>query len=142
MDVLVFYRVSQKKFARLVGCEITSVRPIFKTEVLIYQSKGDLHEKILFDKVARHLEPEIRKCLKGACLGTKIPNTILVHNLLTIEVKVLFLKLTILTSMPHKSWARMERGIFYSYTIPLQAFFYLLGLEDVGFYQTKFSCLS
>ena len=38
--------MSQKTFKRLGGCEIKSVRPIFKTEILIYQSKAKLDEKI------------------------------------------------------------------------------------------------
>ena len=38
------YRVSQKKFTRLAGHQIKSVRPIFKTqnEMFIYQSKANL----------------------------------------------------------------------------------------------------
>ena len=35
--------------------------PTFKTELLIYQSKANLDEKILFDKITHHLDPEIRK---------------------------------------------------------------------------------
>ena len=39
------------------------MQPIFKTEMLIYQSKANLGVKILFDKITHHLEPEIRKLL-------------------------------------------------------------------------------
>ena len=35
--------------------------PIFKTELLIFQSKANLDEKILFDKITHHLDPEITK---------------------------------------------------------------------------------
>ena len=51
-----------KKLTRVVDCEIKSMRPIFKTEILIYQSKANLDGKILFGKITRHLDPEIRKC--------------------------------------------------------------------------------
>ena len=34
-----------KKFIRLMGSGIKSMRPIFKTEMLIYQSKANLDEK-------------------------------------------------------------------------------------------------
>ena len=44
---------------------------IFKTNMLIYQSKANLDKKILFGKITHHLDPEIRKMLEGACFGTK-----------------------------------------------------------------------
>ena len=40
-----------KNFTRLAGCEIKSMRPIFKTKLLIYQSKANLDEKILFGNI-------------------------------------------------------------------------------------------
>ena len=40
------------------------MRPIFKTEMLIYQSKAKLDVKILFGKITHHLDPEIMKMLK------------------------------------------------------------------------------
>ena len=43
--------VSQEKFLRRVGCEINSIRLIFKTKMLIYQSKANLDELILFDNI-------------------------------------------------------------------------------------------
>ena len=55
--------MGQKKFARLEGCEIKSMRPIFKTEMIIYQSKANLDEKILFGKIIYLLDPESRKML-------------------------------------------------------------------------------
>ena len=44
------FRVSQKKFTPLVSYEIKSLRPIFKIEMLTYQLKSNLGEKILFVK--------------------------------------------------------------------------------------------
>ena len=48
-----------KRFTRLTGSVIKSMRPIFKTEMLIYQSKANLDQKILFGKINHHLDPEI-----------------------------------------------------------------------------------
>ena len=46
-----------KQFTHLVGCEIRSMRPILITEMLIYQSKANLDEKISYGKIA-HLKPK------------------------------------------------------------------------------------
>ena len=46
--------------------------PIFKIELLIYQSKANLDEKILFDKITHHLNPEIRKMLVRGLYGNRI----------------------------------------------------------------------
>ena len=73
-----------------MGCYIKSMQPIFKTKMFIYQSKANLDEKILFGKISDHLDPKIRKALVSACLGTMIPHSILVYNLLAIEIKVYF----------------------------------------------------
>ena len=37
-----------KKFTCLAGCEIKSIRPIFKTEMVIYQSKANLDDETFF----------------------------------------------------------------------------------------------
>ena len=37
------------------------MRPIFKTEMFIYQSKVNLNEKILFVSIPHLTDPEIRK---------------------------------------------------------------------------------
>ena len=55
--------MSKKKFTRLAGSEIKSMRSIFKIEILIHQSKANLDEKILFGKITHHLDPEIGKML-------------------------------------------------------------------------------
>ena len=39
------------------------MRSIFKTEMLINQSKVNLHEQFLFVKSTHHLDPEIRTML-------------------------------------------------------------------------------
>ena len=49
--------VEQKKFTRLTGCEIKCMRPIFKTEMLIYQSKANLDKKILLGKITHQFRP-------------------------------------------------------------------------------------
>ena len=52
--------MSQKKFRRLEGCEIKSMRPIFETKMLIYQSKANLDGKVLFGKITLLEDPKIR----------------------------------------------------------------------------------
>ena len=82
-----------KKVYAFRSCGIKSMRPIFETKVLIYQSRADLDEKILFGNITRLMDPEIRTMLERGvcvCVGTTIPNSILVHNLLAIEIKVHF----------------------------------------------------
>ena len=39
--------------------------------MLIYQSKANLDEKILFGKITRHLDPEIRKMLVRGMFGNE-----------------------------------------------------------------------
>ena len=41
----------------LAGSEIKITQPIFKTKILIYQSKANLAMKILFGKVTHLLDP-------------------------------------------------------------------------------------
>ena len=45
------YQVSQKKFTLLAGSGIKSMWPIFKAKMLIFPSKANLDEKILFGKI-------------------------------------------------------------------------------------------
>ena len=65
------YRVS-KKVQRFWGLWNEKYVGDFKTKMLIYQSKANLDEKILFGKITHYLDPEIRKMLEGACLGSRI----------------------------------------------------------------------
>ena len=46
---------------RLVSYEIKSMRPIFKTEMLIYQSKADFDEKGLVVKISSFKIQKFRK---------------------------------------------------------------------------------
>ena len=50
-------------FTHLVGYGIRSTEVIFKTNMFIFQSMANLDEKILFGKITRHLDPEIRKMM-------------------------------------------------------------------------------
>ena len=52
-------RVSQK--TRLAGCGIETIWLIFKTELLIYQSRANLKQTILFGKLTHHLGSAMRK---------------------------------------------------------------------------------
>ena len=47
------------------------MRPIFKTEMFIYQSKVNLDEKILFSSIPHLTGPEIRKMLVKVMSGNK-----------------------------------------------------------------------
>ena len=47
------------------------MRPIFKTDMLIFQSKANLDEKILFGKITHHLDPAIRKMLVKSKFGNE-----------------------------------------------------------------------
>ena len=60
-----------KKFTHLAGSEMKSVRLIFKTEILIYQSQASLNEKILFGKSTHHSDAEIRKILGKSMFRNK-----------------------------------------------------------------------
>ena len=44
------------------------MKPIFKTEMSIYQSKANLDETSLFAKITHHSDPDIRKMLVKAML--------------------------------------------------------------------------
>ena len=67
---------------------------ILKTKILIFQSKVNPGQKCLLGKITDHLDPEPRKCWYETCFGTIIPHSILVYDLLAIEIEILFLKLT------------------------------------------------
>ena len=79
-----------KNFTRVVK----GMWRIHKSKLLIFQSKANLDEKILFGKITRHLDPEIRKMPVKAYYRTRIPHSILVYDLLAVEIKMLFQKLT------------------------------------------------
>ena len=52
-----------KKFTHLACHEMKCSWLIFKTKLLIFQSKANLDENILFGKITHHLVPEVRKML-------------------------------------------------------------------------------
>ena len=49
------------------------MRPIFKTEMFIYQSKVNLDEKILFGRIPHLTDSEIRKMMVKGIFGNKSP---------------------------------------------------------------------
>ena len=51
--------MSHKKILRI----LKRMWPIFKTEMLIFQSEANLDKKIYFGKITRYLDPEVRKML-------------------------------------------------------------------------------
>ena len=59
------------EFKRFAGYGVKSMWPIFKTKMLIFQSKASLDEKVLFGKITHHLDPEIRKVLVRIMFGNK-----------------------------------------------------------------------
>ena len=83
--------MSQKKVYSFRGYEIKGMRPIFKTEMLIYQSKANLDETGLFSKITRHLDLGIRTMLVRGMFEKRIPYPILGLNLLAVEAEILFL---------------------------------------------------
>ena len=72
-----------------------TITPISKIYILIYQSKENLDVKILFGKTTLLYDSKIRKISTRSCIGSRIPRSILVLDLLAIEIRNLFLKLTI-----------------------------------------------
>ena len=75
------------------GREIKSIRPMFKTEMLFYQSKAKLDEKISFGKITDLSDPKI---------------FILFHDLRGIEVYMVSFSNKILILTASKLWTRME----------------------------------
>ena len=57
-----------------------------KTEMLIYQSKANADEKVLFGKITHILDPEIRKMLETEVLERGFHIPFLVRDLLDIEI--------------------------------------------------------
>ena len=55
----------------LLDYEVKSMRPIFKTEMLIYQSKANLDEKTLLAIITNQLDPEIGKMPIRYMFGNK-----------------------------------------------------------------------
>ena len=53
------------------GCGINSMRPIFEAKILIYQSKANLDETILFGNITNLIDPEIRKMMEKGLFGNQ-----------------------------------------------------------------------
>ena len=58
---------SKRKSARLMGCGMKSMQPIFKTEMLIYQAKANL------DVIKKLGVVKLGKCWLGVGVGTRSP---------------------------------------------------------------------
>ena len=54
------YRVSQNKFMRLERYGIENMWLMFKTKMLIFQSKANLDVRILFGNITHLIGPEIK----------------------------------------------------------------------------------
>ena len=63
---------ASKKLKRLAGRGMKSKRLILKIEMLIYQSKAGLDERILFGKITHLLVHKVRKVLVSASYGNEI----------------------------------------------------------------------
>ena len=61
--------------------------------MFIYQSKVNLDDKIFFGNIHHLTDPEIRKMLVKGIIGNKIPHSIVVHDLHSIETGIQRLKL-------------------------------------------------
>ena len=60
-----------KKFMRLAGYGLKSIRPIFKTKMFIYQSTANLDVKILSGKITHIIYLEISKMLERGLYGNQ-----------------------------------------------------------------------
>ena len=66
---------------------------IFKTKMLIYQSKANLDEKIFFSKIKHLQDPTTIKVLVRGLYGNrKIPHSFLVHGLCGIDFYIASLR--------------------------------------------------
>ena len=61
--------------------------------MLMYQSKGNLDEKILFGKIPHLIDQKIKKIPVKRMFGNKDSTFILVDDLPSIEIRIPFLKL-------------------------------------------------
>ena len=58
-------------FTRFVGCGMKSIWPIFKTKMLLYQSKVIFDVKILFRKITHLYDLKISKVSARGMYGNK-----------------------------------------------------------------------
>ena len=81
-------RGESKKLTHLVVCGIISRQPIFGNKMLICPSSEVkyLPVKSLFGKLNHLFDKKLGKCWQEVCMRMRIPNSILVHDLLSIEI--------------------------------------------------------
>ena len=82
---------SKKMFPRLAGCgcEIKSMRPIFKTEMLICESKATSDVKFCLHRSHIFKSQQFENAYSGFVLESRIARSILVHCLCSIEIYVI-----------------------------------------------------
>ena len=95
--------------------------PIFKTIMLIYQSKAYLDEKIVCGKITHFDDPTNEKVpLRGLYGNREFRRSILVHDLCGFEVYMETFRNRILNSMASKLWTRMECEVIFPKQVPDQ----------------------
>ena len=90
------------------------VRSMLKTEMLIYHSKPNFDEKILFVRITYLENPKVRKMSAGFAWESKIPHFILAHDLFGIDIQIQYhcqLQKQVLISIASKLWTKIECGI-------------------------------
>ena len=61
--IIIIIMIIKSLCVNLAGCEVKCMTSIFKTEMLIYQSKTNLDKKISLGRITHQLDPEIGKML-------------------------------------------------------------------------------
>ena len=59
---------------------------MLKIEMLTFQLNANVEVKILFGKIIHRVDPKVRKILVGACMGTRIPHSMVFHDLVATEI--------------------------------------------------------
>ena len=86
-----------KKVSAFGGISNEKYMANIQTKMLIYQSQAKLDVKISFSKITHFYDLQgLGKLLHAGCMGTRNPRSFLVHYLLSIEIKVISLKRTML----------------------------------------------
>ena len=82
------YWVSEKNYSfGLWNKRINITPPVSRTEALI-SVKGQFRCENLLGKISRLKDPKFGEGPLEACMGTRIPSSILVHALLAIEIRI------------------------------------------------------
>ena len=99
-----------------------NIRPIFKTEMLMYQSKANLVEKTLFGKVTHLYDSIIRKMPVRGLYGNRkfhVPFWSMIYAAFKFRLSILD---RILISIASKSWTRMDGEIIVPHRVPYRYF--------------------